>query len=100
MTSEADVELTHESQDPLHKELPELLLEPLHHHNLDNVLWPEPTVLQRALEGTEHKDVTHTAALAIWGINHPTPSSAWMAACFNSASHTGTGVAVWHINTL
>lgn len=51
MTSEADVELTHESQDPLHKELPELLLEPLHHHNLDIC---SDLNLQCALEGTEH----------------------------------------------
>jgi hypothetical protein len=58
MTSEAGIQLTHESTDPLHKEIPELLLEPLHHHDRDVLLRPESKALQCFLEGTERMEVT------------------------------------------
>jgi hypothetical protein len=44
-TVEAGIPLTYQLMDPLCKELPGPLLEPLHHHGLDVFVQPESKVL-------------------------------------------------------
>jgi len=47
--------LPHQLIDPLQKELPELPLDPVHHHSIDILIWPESGTLQWFLEVTQWK---------------------------------------------
>jgi hypothetical protein len=55
---EASIPLTYPPMNPLHKDLPGLLVEPLHHHGLDVFLQSESTTLQHFLDGDEYMEVT------------------------------------------
>lgn len=61
MDTEAAIPLAYQLMDSLHKDLPGLLLQPLHHHGLDIFFQPEPTALSTFL-GAEH---THGAYCAL-----------------------------------
>jgi hypothetical protein len=58
MGNEAGIPLMQQPMDPLCRELPELLLEPLNHHGLDIFISPKSKALLHCVVGTEHKKIT------------------------------------------
>jgi hypothetical protein len=63
---EVGIPLTNQPMYPLHNKLPGLMLEPLYHHSLDNLVWLKSPALQHFLEGAEHMEGTWWHIQVVW----------------------------------